>query len=111
VKRLSLSDTCTKPERPAKDKHSSLLQKNVNYGRKSFITLSPGGKVLLKKLLVHRVLGLLDEVRVVAHVPEVQLTVKGIPVFLALLNKQKLVLSFCPWGQSYKLFKAVIYEF
>ena len=29
-------------ERPAGDKHSSLLQKLVNYGRKSFVTLCPG---------------------------------------------------------------------
>jgi hypothetical protein len=27
---------------PAKDKHSSLLRKYVNYGQKSFITLAPG---------------------------------------------------------------------
>jgi hypothetical protein len=30
-------------ERLAKDKHSSSLQKFVNYGRKIFIGLAPGG--------------------------------------------------------------------
>ena len=34
--------TKTKLERLARDKHSSLLQKSVNYGEKSFITLGPG---------------------------------------------------------------------
>jgi len=29
------------PEKLGKDKHSSLLQKFVNYGEKSFITLCP----------------------------------------------------------------------
>jgi hypothetical protein len=29
-------------ENLARDKHSSLIQKFVNYGRKSFITLAPG---------------------------------------------------------------------
>jgi hypothetical protein len=28
----------------ARDKHSSLLWKFVNYGQKSFITLAPGGR-------------------------------------------------------------------
>ncbi len=33
------------PERLARSKHSSLLQKFVTYGRKSCITLAPGGKM------------------------------------------------------------------
>jgi len=28
-----------------RDKHSSLLQKSVNYGQKSFITLAPDGQL------------------------------------------------------------------
>ncbi len=36
----------TRLERLAKDKHSSLLQKSVNYGQKSIITLAPGPKVI-----------------------------------------------------------------
>jgi len=32
----------TKQERHARYKHSSLLQKSVSYGQKSFITLAPG---------------------------------------------------------------------
>ncbi len=32
----------TRLEKLARDKHSSLLQKIVNYGQKSFITLVPG---------------------------------------------------------------------
>ncbi len=35
----------TSLERFARDKHSSLLRKSVNYGQKSFITLGPGQNV------------------------------------------------------------------
>jgi hypothetical protein len=35
----------TKLEKHARDKHSSLLRKFVNYGQKSFITLAPGLRV------------------------------------------------------------------
>ncbi len=34
--------TLTLDIRLARDKHSSLLRKSVNYGQKSFITLTPG---------------------------------------------------------------------
>ena len=34
----------TRLEKLAMDKHPSLLQKSVNYGQKSFITLAPGLK-------------------------------------------------------------------
>ncbi len=36
-------------EKLAWDKHSSLFQKIVNYGQKSFITLGPGRKLLLTR--------------------------------------------------------------
>jgi hypothetical protein len=41
---LALKDY-TRLERLAKDKRSSLLQKSVNYGRKSFTLQAPGLKV------------------------------------------------------------------
>ena len=41
-------------------------------------------KVLLQGLLVHRVLGLLDHVGVVAHVPEVQIVVEFVVKLFAL---------------------------
>jgi hypothetical protein len=31
----------TRLEKLGRDKHSSLLQKSINYGQKSFITLAP----------------------------------------------------------------------
>jgi hypothetical protein len=41
-------------ERVAMDKHPSLLQKSVNYGQKSFITLAPGFNLI--KLFGHNLL-------------------------------------------------------
>jgi hypothetical protein len=37
------------PEKLTNDKHSSLLQKSVIYGPKSFITMGPGGLKFLGK--------------------------------------------------------------
>jgi hypothetical protein len=37
----------------ARDKHSNLLPKSVNYGQKSFITLAPGGKVILRNWVLN----------------------------------------------------------
>jgi hypothetical protein len=45
-------------------------------------------KVLLQGLLVHRVLGLLDHVGVVAHVPEVQVAVDFVVKLFALEQKR-----------------------
>ncbi len=39
---------CTRLERLAREKHSSLLQKSVNYGCKSFIAQASGGDLIRK---------------------------------------------------------------
>jgi len=41
-------------ERLARDKHSNLLQKFVNYEQKSFITSPPGDRIARKKRRVRR---------------------------------------------------------
>ncbi len=42
----------TKLERLASDKHSSLLRKSVNYGRKKFYGLAPDVNIVLKEFVI-----------------------------------------------------------